>query len=213
MATAVVIRPGETDFDEQERIQGALDLPLNERGQSQLRETISQLDNSQVEIIYASPTEPALTVARELGAALDVPVRSVEGLRSLNQGLWEGMRLEDVRRKHPRVYKKWQAAPESVCPPEGETCQEAFERVKEVLRKPLKRKASFAVVVGEPLASLVSSFLRTGEARMPGPVCGCEAERQVEFVETVRTNGNAAQQSSVTDQSAPNAEGIGESAP
>ena len=215
MATAVVIRPGETDFDEQERIQGALDLPLNERGQSQLRATILQLGDSQVEIIYASPTEPASTVARELGAALDVPVRSMEGLRSLNQGLWEGMRLDDVRRKHPRVYKQWRTVPASVCPPEGETCEEAFERVRQVLRKPLKRKALFAVVVGEPLASMVSSYLRTGEAQMPDPVCGVDGSRQVEFVETARTNGAQIRRSgvSVQDQHGPGTEEIGESTP
>ena len=213
MATAVVVRPGETDFDEQERIQGALDLPLNERGQSQLIETIAQLDKSGVEVIYASPTEPASTVARELGAALDVPVRNLEGLRSLNQGLWEGMRLDDVKRKHPRVFKQWRTAPESVCPPEGETCEEAFERVRAVLRKPMKRKASFAIVVGEPLATIVSSFLRTGEATMTGPTGGCDVDRQVEFVDTVQTNGALKQRArvSVPDEDGPGTGGIGES--
>lgn len=190
MATAVVVRPGETDFDEQERIQGALDLPLNARGQSRLTETIAQLGKARPEVIYASPTEPACTVAQELGAALEVPVRNMEGLRSLSQGLWEGMRLDDIRRKHPRAYKQWRAAPGSVCPPEGETSDEAAERVRQVLRKLMKRKGSFAVVVGEPLASMVSSFLRTGHAQMSGPVCGCEASRELEFVEVDGTDTN-----------------------
>ena len=33
MLQIVLIRPGTTDFDEQGRIQGTLDIPLNERGQ------------------------------------------------------------------------------------------------------------------------------------------------------------------------------------
>jgi probable phosphoglycerate mutase len=212
MATAVVVRPGETDFDDQERIQGALDLPLNARGQSRLTETISQLGDARLEVIYASPTEPACTVAQELGAALEVPVRSVEGLRSLNQGLWEGMRLDDVRRKHPRVYKQWRNAPESVCPPEGETCDEAAIRVRQVLRKLLKRKGPFAIVVGEPLASMVSSFLRTGEAQMSGPVCGCEATREPEFVEVARQDGARSRGNGHGDVT-PGSEVTGESTP
>lgn len=212
MATAVVVRPGETDFDDQERIQGALDLPLNARGRSRLAETIAQLGDAGLEVIYASPTEPACTVAQQLGAALDVPVRSVEGLRSLNQGLWEGMRLDDVRRKHPRVYRQWRTAPESVCPPEGETCDEAAVRVRQVLRKLLKRKGSFAIVVGEPLASMVSSFLRTGEPQMSGPVCGCEATRELEFVEVARPDSVKARSNGKSDH-APDSELAGESTP
>ena len=34
MLQLILIRPGSTDYDVQERIQGSLDMPLNERGQS-----------------------------------------------------------------------------------------------------------------------------------------------------------------------------------
>lgn len=198
MATAVVIRPGETDFDEQHRIQGDLDLPLTERGQMQLQEMIERLRSQPLEIVYASPTEPAWTCAAELAAALDVPIRKIEGLRNLDQGLWEGMRVEDVRRKHPRVYKQWQEAPESICAPEGETCGEAFRRVAQVLRKPVKRKGNFAVVVSEPLATLVSSVLRTGEAELPGPRSGRDVEHQVEFIEVIPSKNGRRQPASET---------------
>ena len=40
------------------------------------------------------------------------------------------MLVSDVKRKQPRVYKRWQEQPESVCPPEGEMLGEADERVR-----------------------------------------------------------------------------------
>ena len=40
MPIAVVIRPGETEFDQQERIQGTLELPLSLRGERQVSELV-----------------------------------------------------------------------------------------------------------------------------------------------------------------------------
>ncbi len=36
MLTVILIRPGSTDFDEQGRIQGTLDVPLNEQGAAEV---------------------------------------------------------------------------------------------------------------------------------------------------------------------------------
>lgn len=185
MSIAIVIRPGETDFDQQSRIQGTLGLPLTSAGQLQVEETIGRLEGTPLDLIYASPTEPALSTARQLGEALDIPVKELEGLENVDHGLWEGMLLEDVKRKHPRVYKQWREQPAAVCPPEGETCGEAYDRVRRVLRRPSRKRHAFAVVAPEPIATIVSHVLRGEEASLPGPMCGCAAERRVEFIESV----------------------------
>ena len=72
-------------------------------------------------------------------------------------GLWQGMLVDEVRHKQPKVYKQWQEHPESVGPPEGEIIPEATERVKEALEK-LARKhrgETIVLVAPEPLASVV----------------------------------------------------------
>lgn len=185
MSTAIVIRPGETDFDQQSRIQGGLDLPLTETGRRQVQEVIGRLGPMSIEIVYASPTEPALSTARQIAETLDVPMKELEGLENLSHGLWEGMLLEDVRRKHPRVYKQWREAPQAVCPPEGETCSEAYERVRRALKRPSRRRGAFAVVAPEPLATLISSVLRGDEPCLPGPICGCTDQQRVEVINPV----------------------------
>jgi probable phosphoglycerate mutase len=192
MSIAIVIRPGETDFDQQSRIQGTLGLPLTSTGQLQVEETISRLEGTPLQLIYSSPTEPALTTARQLGTALDIPVKELDGLENLDHGLWEGMLLDDLKRKNPRVYKQWREQPEAVCPPDGETCGQAYDRVRRALKRPSKRRHAFAVVAPEPVATIVSNVLRGQEPSLPGPICGCAADRRVEVIDSVVEVGSRA---------------------
>ena len=106
MPDVILIRPGWTDFDEQDRIQGSLDLPLNQRGLKQVEGLTEQLRGSQLEVIYAGSSEPARSTAEAIGAELDIPVKELKGLRNLNQGLWQGLQIDDIRRKYPKVVRQ-----------------------------------------------------------------------------------------------------------
>lgn len=162
-----VIRPGETEFDEQDRLQGALNLPLSDRGNAQVEDIVEALRGTDLEVIYASPTEPALHTARRLAEELDLPLKVLDRLANLDLGLWQGLSRAEIRQKQPRVYRQWEEAPESVCPPQGELSEDAIERVQRALRKPLRSGRSYAVVVSEPLATLVSCILRGRLPRLP----------------------------------------------
>lgn len=186
MAEVIVIRSGCTDYDDQHRIQGAINLPLNDRGRLQVESLVEELSGTELDVIYTSPCESARTTADAIGESLGVPVKELEGLRNLDQGLWEGLTFDEVRRKYPKVYKQWTDAPLSVCPPQGETIAEAMSRIREVLKKPCKRKDAFAVVVGEPLATLVTCVV-TGERPDMGK--SAKTEQQAGPVDRVRVHG------------------------
>ncbi len=160
MSEVVLVRPGCTDFDEQHRIQGTLDLPLNKKGQQELGEIASQLKKHSIDVIFSAPCESARLTAKSISGQLGIPVKELEELRNLNQGLWQGLQIEEVKRKFPKVYKQWIEAPESICPPEGEMVEDALERIRKVLRKPIKKKKSFAIVAPDPLATLVGCVIR-----------------------------------------------------
>lgn len=188
MSTIVLVRPGCTDFDEQQRIQGALDLPLNAQGDEQVRQFAAELRDVPLDVIYTSPTEPARTTATRLGESLGLPVKELDGLRNVHQGLWQGLHVEEVRRKHPKVFKQWQETPETICPPEGELFADAFARVREALARPLKskKKANFAIVAPEPLASIVACIIRGGK---PTGTCAAGEDEPVRRWEFLQTNG------------------------
>ena len=169
MSTIVLIRPGCTAFEQDSRLQGTLDLPLNERGQEQVKCLLNEIQSLDIETIFASPCEPACGLAETFGQELGIPVKILEDLQNLNLGLWQGLCLEELKRKHPRVFKQWQEAPESVRPPEGETLTEAESRVQAALERPIKREVPCAIVVPDPLYSLVASILEGTTFEMPSP--------------------------------------------
>lgn len=171
--TVVLIRACCTDYDEQNRVQGRLSLPLNTRGESQLQELANQLQSAPMEVIYTSPTEPARSTAAALGEALGLTVKELEGLENLDHGLWQGMQVEELRRKHPKVFRQWQEAPESICPPNGETVEDAAERVRRALERPIRRGIPFAIVSPEPLAELITSLITGRKLDLGNTLC-CE---------------------------------------
>lgn len=166
MIQIVLIRSGSTDYDVQGRIQGSLDIPLNDKGLAEAAEAVECLRDKGMEAIYAPTSQPPLQTAQILAKALGIKLKKLERLQNLNQGLWQGMLVEEVRRKQPKVYRQWQEQPENVCPPEGEMLSEADERVRGAVTKLLKRYREGGIVglvLSEPLLSLARRFLTHGE--------------------------------------------------
>ncbi len=160
MVQIVLIRPGATDFEVQRRIRGTLDVPLNEQGLAQVARLCDELQNLKLDIVYCSPCQPAVQTAEAIGKALDLKVKKLEQLQNLNYGLWQGMLIEEVRLKQPKVYRQWQEMPHTVSPPEGEMLSEAEARVRAAMAKLLKwhKTGTIGLVVPEPLARLVRRF-------------------------------------------------------
>lgn len=165
MLSIVLIRPGSTDYDVQQRIQGSLDIPLNEQGIAEASQTAQSLGDKGIELVYAPVSQPSLQTAEIIAKALGIKRKKIEKLENLHQGLWEGMLIEDVRVKQPKVYRQWQEQPEIVCPPEGEMLGEADERVRAAVTKLLKRhkQGVIGLVLPEPLLSLARRFITHDE--------------------------------------------------
>ena len=164
MVQIVLIRPGSTDYDVQERILGSLDIPLNERGLAEVAATVEQVRDKGMEMIFAPVSQPSLQTAEVIAKALKIKLKKVERLENLNQGLWQGMLVEDVRHKQPKVYRQWQEQPENVCPPDGEMLGQADDRVRNAIVKLLKRRKEgvIGLVLPEPLLSLARRFITHG---------------------------------------------------
>jgi len=165
MLEIVLIRPGCTDYDLQGRIQGNLDVPLNEQGAAEVQRMIEEVRGLGIEVIYSADCEPAMQAARLIADALDVKLKKLDRMENLNHGLWQGMLIDEVRLKQPKVYRQWQEHPENVCPPEGEMLFSAIERVEAAMSKILKRhkEGVVAVVLREPMATLVRGFISHDE--------------------------------------------------
>jgi broad specificity phosphatase PhoE len=165
MLRIVLIRPGATDYDAEERIQGTLDIPLSEQGVSEATALVDRLKDQGIETLYASPSQPARQTAEILAKGLGLRVKRLVRMKNLDHGLWQGLPIGEVHHKQPKVYRQWQEQPENVCPPEGEMLSQAQERVRACLGKLFRRhkEGVLAMVVPEPLASLVRQFVKHDE--------------------------------------------------
>jgi broad specificity phosphatase PhoE len=161
----VVLRAGSTDFDLQGRIRGTLDLPLCAAGLAEAQAAAASLAGAPPAAIYAAPDACSLDTARLVARACGLRARRLDDLANLDQGLWQGMLVDDIRLKQPRLYRQWQDNPWAISPPEGEQLEDACGRVEGALERMLRRHPSgrIAVVVPAPLDQIVR-WLTAGES-------------------------------------------------
>jgi probable phosphoglycerate mutase len=162
MVQILLIRPGTTEYDQQGRVQGTLDIPLCEDGRQEVEKMVEELRGKQIAALYASPCQSAEQTAEAISTAFDVKTKTVDKLQNLDQGLWQGMLVSEVKTKQPKVYRQWQEQPETICPPQGETLVAAEQRVQAAMAKLLKKHrddALVAIVAPEPLASVIRHAL------------------------------------------------------
>jgi len=172
MSRVVLVRPGATEFDDQGRMKGCLNMPLSECGREQVERIAAELADLEIDEIVTAPCESAIETATRLAKGRSVlgrtvKVRIVECFRNVDHGLWHGKLIEEVRRTQPKVYKQGQESPLNLCPPGGETIQQAKDRVVKAIKKVTKRSGggTIALVIPDPLASIVHSILDGDDIR------------------------------------------------
>ncbi len=161
MTQIALIRPGSTDYDEQGRIAGTLDIPLCHNGAGQVARVVDELQSLPITVVYAAPDQASGQTAQAIAVAKDVKIKTLDALHNLDMGLWQGKLIDDVRQKQKKVYRQWQEHPETICPPEGETLSEATGRISPALKKIIKKHDGgvVALVIPEPLCSLARALL------------------------------------------------------
>lgn len=163
MLTLLVVRSGLTEYERQGRIQGTLDVPLCEDGRLQAERTAGELQDAAASIsgLYASDCKCAQQTAEIIGERLNLKPKLLSKLANLDQGLWQGMLVSEVKDKQPRVFRKWQDEPTAVCPPEGETLKAAKTRIEKAIAKIKKKHKVGAVVLvlPDPLAAVAAGML------------------------------------------------------
>jgi broad specificity phosphatase PhoE len=100
----VLMRHGETDWNQEERIQGILNIALNERGRQQVAMACRLLsagyEGVPFSMIISSPLERAAESARICSSILGVPVVETEFFRERSFGDLQGLTIADIRERY-----------------------------------------------------------------------------------------------------------------
>ena len=70
MLRIVLVRPGCTEFDQQGRIKGTLDIPLCGDGSQQAAEMAQQLTDFKFDAVYCAPCQSARQTAQIMPSSL-----------------------------------------------------------------------------------------------------------------------------------------------
>ena len=130
------VRHGETAWNAQSRLQGQLDIDLNERGRWQAQRAGQALADSGISIIYTSDLcrahNTALAIAEHRGIAA-ADLRLEPGLRERSFGSFQGLTYDEVGQLHPEDALRWKQRDLHWAPPGGESPRAVHQRVSATL--------------------------------------------------------------------------------
>jgi probable phosphoglycerate mutase len=96
----LVVRHGQSTWNEQHRWQGQADPPLSEFGREQAGAAAKAIGD--VDVIVSSPMIRAAETASIIGAIIGVgPVQMVEGLEERSAGVWSGLTRAEIDETWP----------------------------------------------------------------------------------------------------------------
>lgn len=91
-----LVRHGQTDWNLEGRLQGQLDVPLNETGLNQVRALAESLKGKTFSAIYSSDLMRARQTSGIIAEVLGMPITFDRRLREISQGEVEGMLFSEV---------------------------------------------------------------------------------------------------------------------
>ena len=107
-ATRVLaIRHGETAWNVDGRIQGQLDVPLNDTGRWQVHRLALAVADEGIGAIYSSDLLRAFETAQAVARGCGQPIATDVGLRERGFGVFEGMSYVEITKRWPDQAERW----------------------------------------------------------------------------------------------------------
>ena len=125
----IAIRHGETAWNVDTRLQGHLDIALNEMGVWQAQRAAQALAGEAIDAIYASDLQRAWQTAQAIAAAVNCPLTAHTGLRERGFGQLEGLTYAEIETRWPDMSQQWRQRVPDWAPPGGESLRAMRERV------------------------------------------------------------------------------------
>lgn len=166
MSKIYLIRHGQTDWNRAGKIQGMKDIPLNETGRAQARQMAEGMAHRPVARVFTSRLMRARETAQILADSQKIPLYLVSGLEEISYGDWEGMSMEEIRRRFPQEFAAWWKDPVEGSPPGGESQMDVLirsARAMEAVKANMAQDGAEAVAVvshGATICCILSWLLK-----------------------------------------------------
>jgi 2,3-bisphosphoglycerate-dependent phosphoglycerate mutase len=124
----LAIRHGETAWNRDTRIQGHLDIPLNEFGLAQASRLTEALQSETLDAVYCSDLARARQTAQGLAASAGLPLHEEAGLRERSFGIFEGLTWQEIALRWPEQSLRWRQRDAEFGAEGGETLAAFYAR-------------------------------------------------------------------------------------
>lgn len=147
MKKIFLVRHGHTDWNGEDRLQGSMDIELNDFGRRAVELLAERLRKEKIEVIYSSPLKRAYETARIINKFHNVEIIVLEELHEIRCGEFEGLYYHDIKEKFPDFWEKWRTSPQ-VAMPGGESIEDVWKRAKKVLERVLADDREHVLISG-----------------------------------------------------------------
>lgn len=130
-----LLRHGQIEQAKPRRFIGQLDLPLTAEGEHQALDMALLLREIPFTRIFSSPLIRAVQTAAVIAAGREQAVITVPELAEISLGGWEGLTVEEVRRRFPGQYEQRGNDLTHFRPPEGESFHDLAIRAFSALNR------------------------------------------------------------------------------
>ena len=147
VARVLAIRHGETTWNVDTRIQGQLDVGLNDTGRWQAERLARALAEEPIQAIYASDLGRAHDTAMAISRVCGVAVTAEPGLRERHFGEFQGKTFAEIEAVLPEQARLWRTRDPAFAPTGGESLLQLRERVVATAEKLAARHAGELIVL------------------------------------------------------------------
>jgi alpha-ribazole phosphatase len=163
MSTSLwLIRHPEPQEEARGRCCGTLDVTLSPEGLRQAQRVADKLREEAFAAIYASPRQRCQDAAKILARGRTGAPKTLDALREIDFGEFEGRSYDEIAASHPELYRQWMEHPTEVQFPGGESFHQMRERVvetAEMLRRRHDGEAIALVTHGGVIRILIADAL------------------------------------------------------
>ncbi|HEX7830977.1 MAG TPA: histidine phosphatase family protein [Thermoanaerobaculia bacterium] len=157
-----VARHGATALTAEDRFAGDVGVELSDDGRWQAELLGERLRRENIAAAYCSPLSRTVETARIIAGKCALEATTIDGLREISHGRWEGLTRAEVEARYAEEYAAWEEDPFTFAPERGESGVAVLARALPALRTIVTKHPGQRVLVVSHKATirlLLSSLL------------------------------------------------------
>lgn len=156
----ILVRHGETRWNQENRVLGHTEIELNEKGRKQAERLALTLKDETLAAIYSSPLRRARETAGEIAHFHGLEVVTDDDLKEVDAGELDGLTYKEMIERYGDFLKEWIKNDPSLKMPGGESMAELQQRAWPVVERIVRDHPDGVVILVSHSFAILSIICR-----------------------------------------------------